>query len=84
MNHISGRQTIHTKVLPTTNTKGTRVKATATSGLSVTVQYGYEGLEEEHSYAMRVLCERRGWDYTKFIGGKVNEGVVWVYDDRGE
>jgi hypothetical protein len=77
MNRISPYQTIITKVIPATNTKPTRVKATANGGTSVTESFGYCG--DEHASAMRALCKKLHWDYRNYHGGEVRGvGIVWI------
>lgn len=75
MNRVSPYQTITTKVIPCTNTRPTRIKATCDAG-SVTLSYNYGGYEHEH--AVRMLCEKLNWDYRNYYGGQTKDGVVWV------
>lgn len=79
MEVISTMQTIITKVLPVTNTKPTRIKATSTSGLSVTVsRYSFDSMEDAHEAAVRALMGKLNWTGT-MVGGNMKEGMVWVF-----
>ena len=56
---------IRTKLLPVTNTKGTRIKAYY-QGLSVTIGYSYTGkteLESNHRRAVLAMLDKLGLDW---------------------
>lgn len=66
-------QAIEVKYLPATNTKGARIKATASAG-SVTVGWPYElSGEEAHKVAALALCNKFGWT-TNIVGGQLANG----------
>jgi hypothetical protein len=73
------RQAIHTRVLRATNTRGTRIKATAQAG-SITIGYDEAGStpDERHAAAAHALCKKFGWDnrdhYGPLIGGALPDG----------
>jgi hypothetical protein len=68
-------QAIVTKYLGPTNTRGSRIKAAASSG-SVTVPFDYEG--DEYETAARALCEKLGWTFNHCRGTLPDGSVVWV------
>jgi len=75
-------QTITTKYLSATNTKGARIKATHTGGYtSVTEGYDY-ALNSEDNYCKvaELLAKKLNWD-GKFIGGHTKDGMVFVNDN---
>ena len=54
-------QAIHTKYLPATNTRGSRIKATAGAG-SVTIPYPHElSGQAVHRAAAEALCVKLNW-----------------------
>ena len=66
-------QAIITKYLSPTNTRGARIKATASAG-SVTIPFPYElGLYERHEKAALALCAKLGWDF-ELTGGDLPDG----------
>lgn len=73
-------QSITTKVIRPTNTRGTRIKATTSMGLSVTISFDY-GLEdtERHWQAVKHLLNVKGLDWAKkYAIGSTTEGYVFV------
>ena len=72
-------QAIETKYLPATNTRGSRIKATSASGLSVTVPYPHElsGMEC-HWEAARALVAKLGWGAGEYVAGGTKGGYVFV------
>ena len=61
-------QAIRTKVIPATNTKPTRIKATSCSGISVMLSTSsIEG--DQHVAAVRALCAKLGWSGRLVMGG---------------
>ncbi len=77
-------QTIITKYHGPTNTRPSRITATATGGLKATVTLDYNGREiDDHIRAIRAVCEKAGW-YGEFIIGGTQGGYVAVFakDER--
>jgi len=71
-------QAIITKYLSPTNTRGARIKATASAG-SVTIPFPYElGLYERHEKAALALCAKLGWDFDLVGGDTPNGSTVFV------
>jgi len=61
-------QAIHTRFLGATDTRGSRVKATAQAG-SVTVPWDYAlSTDQNHDAAARALIERYGWHGVWHLG----------------
>jgi len=78
-------ETIQTKYLGATHTKGERIKATTTSGISKTIGYDY-GLSTEgaHRKAVQTLLavdDLKYWTGT-LVGGHLNDGMIWVFEDE--
>ena len=75
-------QSIRTKYFGPTNNRGTRIKATSTSGQSVTVNrdYAAEVSVDERRAAM-VLCKKLGWSGCDRMirGGLTNDESVFVF-----
>lgn len=73
---------IHTKILPTTNTKGARIKAYTRSGLSVVIPFNY-GLSFEARYfeAVKALVAKHGldWDLSDMRYGDSADGLGYVF-----
>ena len=74
-------QAIITKSLPFTNTKPTRVKATAQAG-SIILSWDH-GLnaEQNHALAAWALCEKYDWKGTYCGGAMPNGGYCFVCID---
>lgn len=72
-------QTIKTRVLPCTNTKPTRVKATASSALGhVIVSYhNFCSADDAHRAAAMKLIKKLDWPGT-WIAGDDGKGMTWV------
>jgi len=72
-------QAIITKYLPPTTFKGARIKATTTSGLSVTLSWMYgEESDRNHEIVLRALCAKYEWKGL-FVSGHLKDGsMVWV------
>lgn len=67
-------QAITTKFIPATDTRGSRVKATANGG-TVTLDYDHAmNGDENHTEAARQLADRLNWRGQWFSGGLPNEG----------
>lgn len=77
------KQAITTKYLPYTNTKPSRVKATTSSGISLTVPYD-SGLSADanHTLVAKALCEKLGWKGT-WLGGGLQNGNCYVGLPKG-
>lgn len=72
-------QTIKTKILPSTNTKPTRIKAISASGLSVTISRSCNSLlSSDHMKAAYKLKMQLGWT-DKMIGGHTKDGMIFVF-----
>jgi len=72
-------QTITTKYLGATNTKGARMKATHTGGYT-SITEGYDWAlnnEDNHMVVAHMLAQKLKWDAT-YIGGHTKEGMVFV------
>ncbi len=71
-------QSIVTKHLGPTNTRGGRVKATSSAGLSITVSWDHaETVVDNHVAAARALAEKHGWSGMWVMGG-MEPGFVFV------
>lgn len=72
-------QAISTKYLPCTERRGSRIKATTASGISVTLPYPHEfsGMEA-HWPAAKALVEKLGWSAGEYVGGGTRDGYVFV------
>jgi hypothetical protein len=77
---------IHTKCLPSTNTRGTRIKAFTSSGVTATIAYPYaESFEQAHFEAVKPLVEKNGLDWNlenmRFGDSADGKGYVFCFDD---
>ena len=71
---------ITVKYLPCTNNRGSRVKATADGGHSVTLSWDYSvvnGTVANYDAACRALCTKLGWT-GEYVRGYQTSGQ-WVY-----
>lgn len=74
-------QSIQTKFIPCSNTRGSRVKATTSSGLSATVSFDH-GLrsEEAHWEAVKALLAKHDLNWgDKFAIGSSIDGKGYVF-----
>lgn len=76
---------IHTKCLPTTNTRGTRIKAFTSSGFEATIAYPYvESYEQAHFQAVKALIEKHQLDWNldgmRFGDSVDGKGYVFCFD----
>jgi len=72
------RQAITTKWLAPTNSRGSRVKASAAAG-SVTVQWDYAlNVDANHMAAARALVEKMGWG-GQWVGGSMPGWLGYVF-----
>lgn len=72
-------QAIRTRILPATNTKPQRIKATSCSGISITLSLsaidGHQtGEPNYHRAAVKAFCEKIGWEGDFAMGGLTNNG----------
>lgn len=74
------RQAIVTKFLGPTNSRGSRIKATASAG-SIIVPWDYGlGIDDNHRAAAKALADKFGRGGT-WIGGGMPDGTGNVYVD---
>lgn len=79
-------QSIVTKYLGPTNTKGSRIKATAAGGCTKTVHYDYAlNQEANHRMAAVQLATDLDWKGQWFGGALDDSSLVWVlgYSSEG-
>lgn len=74
---------IKTKYIGPTNTRGSRIKASA-NGFSVTISYPYEsdaGREKSHFEAVKALVAKHNleWDISNMGYGSDNEGYYFTF-----
>lgn len=74
-------QAITTKYLPWTDTKPSRIKATAASGISVTITLHGDIEGDAHDEAVRRLVAKLGWGPATYVRGASKDGFVYV-DER--
>ena len=76
-------QAIHTKYLPATNTRGSRIKATSAAG-SVTIPYPHElSGQAVHRAAADALVAKMGWTYYgSMLGGCLADGSYCFIADH--
>lgn len=78
-------QAITTKVLPPTDTKGTRIKAKTASGLSVTLPWNYEWDELNNArHAVKTLIATKGNDgwHGIWLAAATANGYMFCRDDN--
>lgn len=75
------KQAIMTKYIGPTNSRNSRIKASAPAG-SITISYDRELNEDDnHKQAAEALCDKFNWKIS-LIGGVLKNGAyVWVQDD---
>jgi hypothetical protein len=80
------RQSISTRYIGPTDTKGSRVKARSSSGLSITIGWADElNSDANHTQAARALASKLGWSGLWIGGGAADgRGNVYVLDDKDE
>ena len=76
-------QAITTKFIPATDTKGSRVKATAQTG-SVTLGWDHSlNPADNHKAAAMALVDKFSWYYGDWISGDLSDSSsVWVCFDK--
>lgn len=74
-------QSISTKYVGASNTRGARIKATSASGISVMVpfDYGMATEVEAHGLAAQALAKKLGWSGV-MVAGSTKDGHVFVFD----
>lgn len=73
---------IHTKHIPASNTRGSRIKAYTRGGLSATVSYPYElSYEVAHFEAVKALVQKNNlaWDLSEMRFGDSADGKGYVF-----
>ena len=73
---------IHTKRIPVTNTRGARIKAYTTGGLSAVVPYPYEkSYEQAHFEAVKALVAKHNlnWPIDDMRFGDSADGKGYVF-----
>lgn len=82
MSTIFAFQSIQTNYLPTTNSRGSRIKATTSNGLSVSIPYPHELSGADcHWEAVKALLHKHGlqWGDKWAVGSSVDgRGYVFV------
>lgn len=72
---------ISTRYSGPTNTRGSRIVASAEGVSSVSIPLDYEkDLYEAHEKAALALCKKYGWS-GRLIGGGTKKGYCWVFAD---
>jgi len=80
-------KTIITKYLSPTTHRGSRIKATTSSGISKTVSYDYElNAIPNHKRAVHKLNEQLNWSGEMVQGSPNDYGdlYIWVFVERSE
>lgn len=74
---------IITKYIAPTNSRGSRIRASASTG-SVTIGYDDEfDVEKNHHAAALALATKMGWEkYGKLISGGTETGFVFVFEPK--
>ena len=77
------RQSISTKYLGATNYRGSRVKATSSAGMSLTLSWDDAlDVDGNHQAAARALATRLNWYGRWYAGAALDgKGNVYVSDD---
>lgn len=73
---------IHTKYIPASNTKGSRIKAYRSRGLSVTIPYPHElSFEFPHYEAVKALVKKHNlnWPISEMTFGDSADGKGYVF-----
>ena len=78
---------IHTKYIPPTNTKGSRIKAYTVGygeqkGFNVTISYPHEhSYEVSHFQAVKALVEKHklDWDLNNHVGVPIASGIYLIH-----
>ncbi len=75
-------QTITTKYLPATNCRGSRIKVTASGGISRTYSYDYE-TTDPHNEAVLTFCRALKWQGS-LVYGETKTGRVYLFANSSE
>lgn len=87
---------ITTKYIGATDFKGSRIKATAGNGQTVTISYPHEyNSEDAHAQAAIALCikmnwlptdrfEDNQWEHDALVGGGTKDGYAFVFACKPE
>lgn len=74
---------ITTRYVGPTNSRGSRIVASAEGVRAVSVPFAYEGdVYQAHEKAALALCKKYGWG-GRLVGGGTKKGYVWVFADSG-
>lgn len=74
-------QAITTKYFGPSNVRGSRIKATSGSGLSVTISCPDElNMDAAHKSAAQALCDKLKWNGKLIGGGLKDGGYAFVFD----
>lgn len=78
-----GYQSIITKYIPCTNTRGSRIKAETASGLSVTIPYPHEYSGADcHFQAVKELLKKQGLKWSnEWYCSSLKNGYVFIPKD---
>ena len=71
-------QSIATKFIGPSNTRGSRIKATSAGGQTLTIPYCHASGHGSHSKAALQLARKLGWTGT-LVEGCTKEGRVFVF-----
>ena len=78
-------ETIQTKCLGATQTKGERIKATTSGGISKTIALDYglstAGAHRKAVQALLAVDDLKYWTGT-LVGHNLNDGMIWVFEDE--
>lgn len=72
-------QSITTKFIGPSNTRGSRIKATTAGGSTLTIPYCHESGHGSHSKAAIALARKLGWTGT-LVEGCTKDGRVFVFE----
>lgn len=78
-------QTIRTEYFPPTNNRNSRIKATASGGMSCyvdTVDNLSINDNRQHQLAAKKLAKKLQWTGLTLFGGHTKNGMVWVVADE--
>jgi hypothetical protein len=76
---------IHTKYIPASSTRGSRIKAYTSTGKQATISYPYElSFEMSHFQAVKALVENNGLDWNladmRYGDSADGKGYVFCFD----
>src|SRR3954468_11850529 len=84
MTHFTNRQAIQTKFLGPTNSRGSRVKASAAAG-SVTIVWDHRlNPEQNHRAAAEMFANRMNWTGAWAAGTLPSGDMVFVNTEEGQ